>query len=415
MKILLLCVGDELLRGAVGNKNMQLLGDLLFQHGHQLSCESTVNDHFEEIEEAVKRNVGKYDMIITTGGLGPTSDDFTKEAICQTLDLPLELHEEAAAKLAARWRKLGRGELPPYQLKQVMMPLGGELLENRLGTAPGVKITYERCTFFILPGPPREMMPMAKEYLLPFVKQSSEQTQFCHVYHLAELPESKAEAAVTEILEDFPDVTPAYCADPRVIKLFFRAADEKILYALKPRLQAAFGSKFLQPDCVLLEEEIIALLHKENLSLATAESCTGGLIGGRLTSVSGASEHYLGGIIAYSNVIKENIIGVDHQVLAEHGAVSEECAYEMAVKTKKKFACDCAVSVTGIAGPGGGSKEKPVGLVYIGVAVKEKCKVKKYQFRGDREGVRDQTVFAALADLRQMIKKNCEAKSSAQR
>ena len=415
MKILYICIGNELLRGTTVNKNMAIIGGKILDYNLQLTHQITINDDFDEIKNAIKNNLEKYDIIITTGGLGPTVDDITKNAIAEALDLSLTQNLEAKKDLEILWKKRGYGEICEKQLQQSYFPEGAILFKNKNGSAPGCQINYKNsktsCTIFIFPGPPVEMQPMLEAGLLPFLEKISQNDKICNCYYLSDLPESKAENVVEKMLndnnlKDYIDV--AYCAEPRMIKIFFTAQKEhqEQLIRAEQIFTEIFAEKILSLNAKSLAEEIICLSSTDELkfTLSTAESCSGGLIGGAITTVSGSSEVYKGGIIAYSNEIKTNILNVDKHILEEFGAVSEEVAKEMVINCKKIFLTDCAISVTGIAGPTGGSTEKPVGLVYIGIMIRDKVIVKKYNFRGDRVNVRWQTVQNALADLRFLLK-----------
>ncbi len=422
MKILYICIGNELLRGTTINKNLATIGAKILNYNVQLSRQITINDNFHEIKNAIKRNLRKYDVIITTGGLGPTSDDITKDALADAVNSPLVQSLDVKKSLEVLWKKRGYGKLANNQLKQSYFPKGSTILENKNGSAPGCQVNYKsdnhKCAIFVFPGPPHEMIPMLDQYLLPYIANSLQNENICNCYYVSDLPESTAEIAVENILKEnnlkkFIDV--AYCAEPRLIKIFFTVAKvhEDKLIAAEQIFTELFSEQILNINATSLAEDIITLAASDDykFTLATAESCTGGLIGGAFTKVSGASEVYQGGIIAYSNEVKQNILKVKKETLDQFGAVSEEVAIEMVENCKNIFSTDCAISVTGIAGPNGGTAEKPVGLVYIAIRVKSELYVKKYNFRGNRENIRWQTIQNSLADLRSIIKQQTVKKS----
>ncbi len=421
MKILYICIGNELLRGTTVNKNLATIGATILDYNVQISHQITINDDYHEIKNAVNKNLEKYDIIITTGGLGPTSDDITKEALADAVNSSLIQNLDVKKTLEVLWKKRGYGELGANQLKQSYFPEGAIIFENKNGSAPGCQINYnsenKKCVIFVFPGPPHEMIPMLNQYLLPYIADNLQNENICNCYYVSDLPESKAEIAVENILKEnnlknFVDV--AYCAEPRLIKIFFTVAKvhkDKLIEA-EQLFTELFSEQILNINATSLAEEIISLASSDDFefTLSTAESCTGGLIGGALTKVSGASEVYQGGIVAYSNNIKKNILKVKKETLERYGAVSKEVAVEMVENCQNIFTTDCAISVTGIAGPNGGSIENPVGSVYIAVKVKNELYVKKYNFRGDRENIRWQTVQNSLADLRLMMKQHTIAK-----
>ncbi|UDQ99146.1 CinA family nicotinamide mononucleotide deamidase-related protein [Lentisphaerota bacterium WC36G] len=415
MKILYICIGNELLRGVTLNKNLSTIGQKLLEYNIELTHQITIGDSYAEINDAIKNNLHLYDVIITTGGLGPTSDDITKEAIAKTIGLPLEQDLTVKKYLEKLWHKRFKCQPSSNQLKQSYFPKGAEIIANYNGSAPGCHVKYinesVKCDIFIFPGPPNEMIPMLNGYFSEYLDANNGE-QICNCYYLCDVPESNGEAIVSKILKDnnlTEYINVAYCAEPRLLKVFFSASKEfqSKLIKVEQIFTEKFSNNFLSLNVTNLPEEIIAIcLDSEDrkLTLSVAESCTGGLIGGEITKCSGASDIFKGGILAYSNEIKSNVLGIDSSIIENFGAVSEEVAIDMVDKCQSLFDTDCAISVTGIAGPTGGTKEKPVGLVYIGVKFKDNISVKEYRFRGDRVSVRRQTVQSALSDLRSLIK-----------
>ena len=403
MKIGVLCIGDELLKGAVINTNLAYIGQRLLEIGVMPELCLEVPDEPHEVVNALEYAMNHADFIITSGGLGPTADDLTKQAIADHLHLPLELDPEAEKAVRARWDSLKRGPLPLNFLNQAYIPRGAEALLNSFGSAPGIHITAGAKRIVMLPGPPSELHPMFDRQLVPILRSLLDQRIYTRLFHISGVPESRVEERTIPIIQANPGLSVAYCAAPEFVKLFLKTSDPDCLARAEKMVRSEFAAELLHDSSHTVAEEIILLLKERSCALALAESCTGGLIAKLLTDVPGASEVFPGGVVSYANQAKLDLLGVSAETLAKFGAVSAECASEMLRGAAERFHADCAIAVTGIAGPDGGTAEKPVGLVYIGVRCFDQILVKENRFRGSRAQVRERTAAVALNTLRRML------------
>ena len=403
MKIGVLCIGDELLKGAVINTNLAYIGQRLLEIGVMPELCLEVPDEPHEVVNALEYAMNHADFIITSGGLGPTADDLTKQAIADHLHLPLELDPEAEKAVRARWDSLKRGPLPLNFLNQAYIPRGAEALLNSFGSAPGIHITVGAKRIVMLPGPPSELHPMFDRQLLPILRAQLDQRIYTRLFHISGVPESRVEERTIPIIQANPGLSVAYCAAPEFVKLFLKTSDPDCLARAETMVRSEFAAELLHDSSHTVAEEVILLPKERSCALALAESCTGGLIAKLLTDVPGASEVFPGGVVSYANQAKRELLGVSEETLAKFGAVSAECAAEMLRGAAERFHTDCAIAVTGIAGPDGGTAEKPVGLVFIGVRCFDQILVKEHRFRGSRSQVRERTVAVALNTLRRML------------
>jgi len=403
MKIGVLCIGDELLKGAVINTNLAYIGQRLLEIGVMPELCLEVPDEPHEVVSALEYAMKHADFIITSGGLGPTADDLTKQAIADHLNLPLELNPEAEKAVRARWDSLKRGPLPLNFLNQAYIPRGAEALLNSFGSAPGIHITAGTKRIVMLPGPPSELHPMFDRQLLPILRSLLDGRIYTRLFHISGVPESRVEERTIPIIQANPGLSVAYCAAPEFVKLFLKTSDPDCLARAESMVRSEFAAELLHDSSHTVAEEIILLLKERSCALALAESCTGGLIAKLLTDVPGASEVFPGGVVSYANQAKRELLGVSAETLEKFGAVSAECAAEMLRGAAERFHTDCAIAVTGIAGPDGGTPEKPVGLVYIGVRCFDQILVREHRFRGSRSQVRERTAAVALNTLRRML------------
>ena len=339
------------------------------------------------MEAAIRLAVSRSDIVILGGGLGPTKDDLTKEVTARVFGK--ELYEDAHSKerIQSYFDRMGKKVLiTENNWKQAMVPEGAIVIDNDNGTAPGLIIEGENGKIAILmPGPPNEMKPMFENSVYPYLNRLQPEGIYSKMVKLCGMGESQAETLVLDILENQTNPTLAPYAKTGEVhfRITAKASDEeKAEELMKPMLDELykrFGKLIYTTDeNVTLEESIVAVLKEKGMTLTTAESCSGGLLAGRIMNVSGASAVYNEGYITYANASKEKILGVKHETLETFGAVSKETAYEMAVGAAKAAGADAALSVTGIAGPGGGTVEKPVGLVYVGCYVNGKVRVEEF-------------------------------------
>ena len=400
MKVAIICTGDELLKGAVTNTNLRFMGEQLLANGIIPTLAMEVRDGMNAIKEAIEIALSKADTVIISGGLGPTSDDVTKEAAAELLERPLVQDDRVYFSLMKLWQKFkeeGR-DTPSRFLNQSMIPEGAEVIPNRHGTAPGLFIESERGNLVLLPGPPMELEPMFAKQVMPILLEKRTREVHSVLLHVAGVPESEVEERMLPLI--CPKLSVAYCASPGLVKLFLSSSDMGFLRECLQSVKKEFQRELLNIKHSSLQEEVVRLLERSGLTLATAESCTGGLIAERITDVPGSSNIFLGSVVSYSNELKEKILHVSPGTLELYGAVSEETCHEMLNGIAEATGADIVLAVTGIAGPGGGTVEKPVGLVYTGIRINGENFVTENHFSGNRQQVRERTCVTILNELR---------------
>ncbi|ADL42816.1 competence/damage-inducible protein CinA [Caldicellulosiruptor obsidiansis OB47] len=401
-------VGTELLLGQILNTNSQYLAQKLAELGIDLYFQTTVGDNMERLKIAIDTAVKRADILIFTGGLGPTSDDITKEAVADYFGLTLVLDEDVLRRIEKFFERR-QVNMPEINKKQAYVPEGAKVLHNKNGTAPGLIIEKDGKIAILLPGPPFEMQPMFEEQVLPYLERFSKQKIYSRVLKFVGIGESSIEEALKDLILSQTDPTLALYAKPFEVELRITTKKESeeiaksLLQSMEDRIRERLGEYIYGVDGQLLEEVVVSLLAEKRLKVSIAESCTGGLICNKITNVPGASEVFDRGFIVYSNEAKMKLLGVPEQVLKEYGAVSSQTAKYMAQGALSNSLAHIALSVTGIAGPGGGSETKPVGLVYIGIATKDNCESFEFRFSGDRLRIKDMTSKAALNILRKKI------------
>ncbi|KGK86678.1 damage-inducible protein CinA [Desulfosporosinus sp. HMP52] len=409
MKAEIVSTGTELLLGETLNTSTHYLTGKLSSLGIEVDYHTTVGDNPDRLEQVLRQAIERSDLIVTTGGLGPTIDDLTKELVAKVLDLKMEI-DSASLEQIKQFFGRRKAPMPSSNEKQAFFPTGSKILPNPIGTAPGAVITKDNKTVVILPGPPFEMQPMFDNYVWPEL----EQMIGLHVVRMKERVLKVfgiGESAIEKVLYDLmnlPNLTMALLAKRAEmhIRLVARSTEimsgeaNKALDQVEEEIRRRLGNKVFGRDQETMVSIVGRTLNNKNLTISTAESCTGGLLGAALTQEPGSSKFYLGGVVSYSNSLKQGLLGVSEKNLKAFGAVSEEVAKEMAFGIRSKTGSDLAISTTGIAGPDGGSDEKPVGLVYIGFATAKGVHAEKFQFYGERESVRQLTVQAALNGVR---------------
>lgn len=402
MSIAILSTGTELLKGSILNTNAGFLCRRLAAAGLRPVLELTAGDHPAEIAAALGDALRAADTVIITGGLGPTRDDLTLDAVSRFFGLELEIDPALAEKVEAFWSRRHEGRRAPKTvLRQARVPRGAAILPNPNGSASGIRIDAgyggRQRTLFLLPGPPAELEPMVEHSVIPAVVTL--EAGAAHEYTQGFLAAGLGEYAVQLQLEKLLHARPvelAYCARPEGTRVYLSGSDPAEVDAAVSDARSALGTAALPAGKLDLVETIAGLLEERNLTLVTAESCTGGRIAGMLTDHAGISSVFKGGAVVYSNELKHALLGVPEELLARHGAVSAECAEAMVRGATDRLEADCAVAVTGIAGPGGGTPEKPVGLVYIAAKVRDQLRVGEFHFSGDRRRVRECTAARAL-------------------
>lgn len=405
----LISVGTELLLGNIVNTNAAFLAEKCAALGMDCYFQTVVGDNEERLAMVLKTAMERSDVVILSGGLGPTEDDLTKEVAAKVCGLKLVMHEPSKKAIQEFFERRGI-ELTDNNWKQAMLPEGCIVLENPYGTAPGMIIEAENAKVILLPGPPNELCPLFEDSVQPYIQSLNEHVIYSQTVKICGVGESKAETMVKDLIDTQTNPTIAtYAKTGEVhIRVTASAEDEKkakkLIKPMVKELKERFGNNiYTTEEAVTLEKAVVDLLVASNLTVTCAESCTGGLLSGRLINVPGVSDNYKSGVITYSNKAKRKYLGVKKTTLEKHGAVSEQVAKEMAKGAAMLTKADVAVAVTGIAGPDGGTEEKPVGLVYIACDVQGKVKVKKYQFSGNRSKIRESTVSAALVLMRECI------------
>lgn len=409
MIVELISVGTEILLGNIVNTNAAYLSEKCAALGLSCYYQDVVGDNEERLCETIRTALGRADILLLSGGLGPTQDDLTKEAAAKVMNKPLFLHEESKAAIQRFFEKRGL-EITDNNWKQAMMPEGCIVVDNPNGTAPGVIMAENGKHVILMPGPPNELIPMFETSIIPYLAKLQAGVIFSQTVKICGVGESKAETMVKDLIDGQTNPTIAtYAKTGEVhLRVTARAEDEKAAKKLvKPmvkELKGRFGSHiYTTEDEVTLEKAVVDLLLANKLTISTVESCTGGLLAARLINVPGVSEVFKSGYITYSNKAKRRLLGIKKSLLLKHGAVSKEVAREMVKGAALVSKADVTVSVTGIAGPDGGSEEKPIGLVYIGCDVCGRITIKEYHFSGDRAKIRENSVSAALSLMRECI------------
>ena len=411
----LISVGTELLLGNIVNTNAAFLARECAKLGLSVYYQTTVGDNPKRLKEALCQAFKRSDVVILSGGLGPTRDDLTKEITAEALGLGLSEDAHTRERIQAYFDARGTEEIPENNWKQAMVPEGALVIDNDNGTAPGLILEKDGKTAVLLPGPPNELVPMFRKDIYPWLHKKQPETIVSEMVKLCGIGESRAELLIADLIERQGNPTIAtYAKTGEVhLRVTARAKDEEAAELLiKPvleELRARFGAQiYTMDERVSLEEAVVDLLREQELTVTTVESCTGGLLAGRLVNVPGVSEVLKQGFVTYSNKAKRKLVGVKKVTLRESGAVSEKTAREMARGAVLATGADAAVAVTGIAGPEGGTKEKPVGLVYIAAAVRGQTYVQECHFTGDRVKIRESSVAAALTLLRKGILETAE-------
>lgn len=408
MRAEIISIGTELLLGDIVNSNAQFLGQELAALGIEMYYQQVVGDNEERILHAFKEAYNRCDIIITTGGLGPTDDDLTKEMAAKYFNKRLFEDKESLENLQ-EYFKFRKRKMTTNNLKQALIPEGATAIKNNNGTAPGVIIEENNKIMIILPGPPKEMKPMFEEDIKPYLKSKSDSVIISKMIKILGIGESAVAETVKDLMESQsnPTIAPYAKEIGVILRITAKAENEvaalKLIEPLEIEIKNRLGENVYATEDISIEDVVAKLLIENKYTVSTAESCTGGMIASTLINYPGISEVFMEGAVTYSNEAKHKRLGVKNETLEKYGAVSEETAREMAIGIAKKANTDVSIVTTGIAGPGGGTEEKPVGLVYIGVYVKGKVKVEKHIFKGNRSKVRNQATITALDILRRCL------------
>ena len=409
MTVELISVGTELLLGNIVNTNAAYLAEQCAMLGLSCFYQTVVGDNEERLTETLKTALERSDVILLSGGLGPTQDDLTKETAAEVLGRKLYMDESSKKRLQEFFARR-KMEITENNWKQAMVPEGAIVLANENGTAPGIIMEEGGKRLILLPGPPGELIPMFESAVFPYLAKAQPGVIYSQTVKLCGIGESKAETMAADLIakQKNPTIAPYAKVGEVHLRITAKASVEKeakkLIKPVVKELKNRFGmSVYTTDERVTLEQAVVDLLLANHLTVTTAESCTGGLLSARLTSVPGVSEVFKSGQVTYSNKAKHKLLGVKKPSLDKYGAVSENVAKEMAKGAAAASKADVAVAITGIAGPDGGSSAKPVGLVYIACNVCGKTKVKSYHFSGNRSTVRENSVVAALTLMRQCI------------
>jgi nicotinamide-nucleotide amidase len=404
-------LGDELLLGIRENSHLTYLGSQFAHHGIEPAVNLVIRDNPEEIKTFFADSWKRADLVITTGGLGPTTDDLTRESIAEALDEELVYDAEVEKAIRQRFQQLER-EMPEINLRQCYRPKNAEILKNPYGTAPGLFLNKNGKILVMLPGPAREMHPMFEQQVIPRLQSAGVLPEIdCYLQiRTAGIGESALAEKVGPILEGKPGLVVGYCAHAGMVDLRLSSLDsdllnEEALNELGDQCRELMGEDFVCYGDRSLAEVIFRELRSLNQTLAVAESCTGGLLSSSFTEVPGVSKVFHGGAVCYHNDAKVQILEVPEIMLEQHGAVSEEIAIAMATSASEKFGTDYGLSITGFAGPTGGTQILPIGSIYLGYSSPLGVWAKKLNLRGDRASNRRRATSAALDWMRRKLRK----------
>jgi nicotinamide-nucleotide amidase len=408
MVVEIISVGTEILMGNIVNTNAAWLSEKCAGLGLSQYYQSVVGDNAKRLEGTVRLALENADIVILTGGLGPTQDDLTKETVAHVFDMELVEDEHTRKRIEEYFQNNIYKKIPENNWKQAIVPQGARVIDNQNGTAPGLILEKNGKTAILLPGPPNEMIPMFENDIVPYLKSIQPEVLYSKMIKLCGIGESQAEAEIMDLIDHQNNPTIAtYAKTGEVhIRVTARAAtEEEAKNLVKPivkQIKSRFGILVYSTDeKESLEEAVVKLLRKANLTVCTAESCTGGLVSGSIVNVPGASEVFNVGYVTYSNKAKRKLLEVDKTTLKKYGAVSKQTAKEMALGAALTSGADIGLSITGVAGPDP-DEDKPVGLVYIGCCHGDNVFVEEYHFKGNRQKIREQAVTKALDLLRRV-------------
>lgn len=406
----IIAIGSEMLTPFRLDTNSLWLTERLNAMGIDVKLKTIVGDDEARLEETIRDAMKRSEIVIATGGLGPTEDDITRKIFARVLKRQLILEDAIIEKIRARFARRNI-PMPEINARQALIINGAKILENNNGTAPGMLLTEGKCTVVLLPGPPREMKPIFDASVAPALKQlAGDMLIVRRTLNIFGLTESRVDELAAPFYTKYRNPSTTILFKDGQIELHLTAQSRnesealKLLDELSGQLDEVLDEYIFSRRNETLEEVVGELLKRRGYTLATAESCTGGLLAGRITDVPGSSEYFLEGVVSYSNEAKVDLLGVPKKWIKTHGAVSEQVAEAMAAGIRKRAGSTFGIGVTGVAGPGGGSQEKPVGLVYIALADDSQTMSRKFIFPGDRQFIRTLSVNAALDVLRRRIK-----------
>lgn len=415
MRTELINVGTELLMGNIVNTNAAFLSKECTKLGYGVYYQTVVGDNEERLKDAIETAKKRAELIIITGGLGPTEDDMTKEMTASVFQKKLVEDDSVKKEILQFFQKKGMQDVPVNNWKQSLVIEGAVVLHNENGTAPGLILEEGSATVILLPGPPKELVPMFRNQVIPYLASKQKQTFYTKMVKICGVGESAVEERIKDLIDKQTNPTIATYAKPGEVHIRITASGKeeaeakKLVKPVVKELKNRFGMNIYTTDEeVSLEECIVKLLKKHELTLVTAESCTGGLIAATVINVPGSSNVIKESFVTYSNKAKRKYLDVSKNTLKKYTEYSDKCAKEMARGAALVNDSDVSIAVTGIAGPGGGTEEKPVGLVYIACYVKGKVVVKEFHFTGTREMIRELSVVNGLDLLRRLVLENYE-------
>lgn len=401
----IVAVGTEILLGDIVNTNACFLSQRLAALGVDVYYQVAVGDNPARMEAAFRQALARADLVVVTGGLGPTPDDLSKEVMAQVLGRPLDFHAGVMAEIEEFFRRKGRA-LTPNARKQALVPRGARVLSNRVGTAPGLFLEEEGKLVVLLPGPPGELIPIWEREVEPLLRERGAGTHviLSRTLKVCAMGESRVAHLVGDLFElTNPTVAPYAKTGEVHLRVTAKGtsaeAARQLIAPVEEEIRRRLGWRLFGADEETLAHAVGERLQRAGLTLAVAESCTGGMLGARITSVPGSSRHFLGGIISYANEVKESQLGVPGELIREHGAVSEQVAAAMAEGVRVRLGACLALAISGVAGPGGGRPGKPVGTVCFALARPEGVFTWSEFFRGDREEIRERACQVALTTL----------------
>lgn len=406
----LVSVGTEILMGNILNSNTRYLAEKCVMLGFNLYHQVTVGDNYSRMKDVIKTAMDRSDIVILTGGLGPTEDDLTKEVCAELMDMKLVEDRHTRSKIEDFFKGNIYKEIPENNWRMTTVPKGALVLDNHNGMAPGLILEKNGKTVILLPGPPDELYPLFEGQVIPYLQKRQNACLVSRTLKICGYGESQVEEKLLDLIDSQTNPTLATYAKVGEVQLRITArADsreeaaallEPVAAEVRRRLG---GAVYTDREEETLEAAVVSLLKETGFTMCTAESCTGGMVSARLVNVSGVSDVFMEGFVTYSNEAKIRLLGVRADTLKDHGAVSGQTAREMAEGGVRAAGTDVCVSVTGLAGPGGGSTEKPVGLVYMACCVKGETTVERRQFRGNRGKIREQSTVKALDLVRRCL------------
>ena len=399
MKGIIITIGNEILKGDIVNKDLAIIAKTAKAYGIEIEKEITVRDIVKDIQDALTFSAG-YDIVFVSGGLGPTEDDLTRTGLANFLNTKLKFDEDLLKSVKERINSWHLPESPLHK-QYAYYPEGCKTIDNPTGLASGILCKKDNTIIIVLPGPPRELEPTLKN-AMKMLNIPKKQEGIVKIYRTFDIRETEIQEIIRRI-DPEKKLKVGYYPSIYGVRVKIEYKNEDEIHHFEPILREKLGNDLYSDENEELEEVFGKIMKKKGLTVSTAESCTGGLIGDLITRVSGSSAYFMGGIIAYSNDVKIKVLGCNEEDLRKYGAVSEQIAEQMAQGARRIIGTDIGIATTGIAGPTGGTPEKPVGLVYIGYSDRETTRVIRKIFKGNREEIKKQSALYALDLARRMI------------